>query len=239
MHSGSEGDLSFSEVSHSYSAGTLALRDINLSFHPGITGLVGANGAGKTTLLRIAAGALRPWRGTALIESGDLYGRDRMKALRSLSWMPQASTAPRTLTALEFTTYVTWLRGYRWRDARKRAVSVLCDVELADQAGTQLRRLSGGMIRRVWLAQALATDARILLLDEPSTGLDPRQRATMVRLLAKITDRTVILSSHILEDVAELATRVVVLDEGRVRFDGPTPRDLSAEWFLQQTRAGT
>jgi len=236
--SASRRDLSFAEVSHSYSAGVLALNGIDLHLGPGITGLVGANGAGKTTLLRIAAGAMKPWRGRLEVGSNDLYGRERKLALRSLSWMPQAGAAPRSLTVMEFVTYVTWLRGYRWHDSRERAVSSVKAVELGDVADVQLRRLSGGMIRRVWLAQALAPDAQVLLLDEPSTGLDPRQRATMVRLLAEITDRTVVLSSHILEDVAELATRVVVLDKGCVRFDGPTPRRLDADWFLQQTMPG-
>ena len=172
-----------------------------------------------------------------LVASKQLYGRERKSALRSISWMPQAGTAPRSLTPVEFVTYVTWLRGHRWRDSRERAVAALDAVELGEHAKTQVRRLSGGMVRRVWLAQALAANAQVLLLDEPSTGLDPRQRATMVRLLAQVADRTVVMSSHILEDVAELATRVVVLDKGCVRFDGPTPRNLNADWFLEQTRS--
>jgi len=231
-------DIRIDGVCHSYSVGSLALADIDLTLRPGITGLLGANGAGKTTLLRIAAGALKPWRGTLLAGDVDLYGKGRRGALRRVAWMPQTAGFPRSLSAIEFVTYVTWLRGHSWRRARAQASAALDAVELGAQADKRMGRLSGGMVRRVWLAQALAADADVILLDEPSTGLDPRQRATMVRLLAKITDRTVLLSSHILEDVAELAERVIVLDEGRVTVDGPTPDGLDAQWFLNHTRRG-
>jgi ABC-2 type transport system ATP-binding protein len=95
--------------------------------------------------------------------------------------------------------------------------------------------LSGGMVRRVWLAQALAADADVLLLDEPSTGLDPRQRETMVRLIRETAAGTVLLSSHLLEDVKELAERIVVLDQGRVSFDGSLTDDMNARWFMALT----
>lgn len=230
-----EPELRFEQVSHRYRQGTPVLDGLSLTLGVGTTGLVGVNGAGKTTLIRIAAGSLAPWQGTVTSSGVDLYGRSRQEGLSTVAWMPQAGSLPRGLTAVELVTYLSWMRGQSWRVARKRAMSALEQVELSDQAATRVERLSGGMARRVWLAQALAADAQVLLLDEPSTGLDPRQRATMVRLLGRLQHRVVLLSSHILEDVAELANRVLVLDEGRIIYDGDRPDRLDAAWFARQT----
>lgn len=228
-------ELCLDDVSHSYVAGSLALTDVTVTIGTGITGLVGVNGAGKSTLLRLAAGALRPWRGSVSCGGSDLYGAGRRSALPRVAWMPQAAGFPKSLTAREFVTYVTWMRGNSWRWSRSHASAALEAVELGGQADHRMGRLSGGMVRRVWLAQALAADADILLLDEPSTGLDPHQRATMVRLLGDVGDRTVLLSSHILEDVAVLASRVIVLDAGRVTYDAVKPDRVDVDWFLAHT----
>jgi ABC-2 type transport system ATP-binding protein len=225
--------LRLERVSHAYGRGTPALDCVDVSFQPGITGLVGANGAGKSTLMRVASGALRPTSGAALVAGSDLYRRGaRREALGRVAWMPQVGEYPRSLTALEFVTYITWLRGVGRQEASRRARESLAAVEMGKFEDRKMKALSGGMVRRVWLAQAMAARADVLLLDEPSTGLDPRQRSTMVRLLAAQRAGTVVLSSHVLEDVAELADRVVVLDQGRVIYDGPTPQGLGADWFL-------
>ena len=228
----SEGELVLRGVSHAYRRGQLALDGIDLELRPGVTGLVGANGAGKSTLIKVAAGALRPQTGTAAAAGHDLFGKGRDDALARVAWMPQTASAPRSLTALEFVSYVTWMRGVTRKAAAELAREALDKVELGPKAEQKLRTLSGGMIRRVWLAQALAAPADVLLLDEPSTGLDPRQRETMVRLIAGLTDRTILLSSHILEDVATLAGRVVVLDSGRLAYDGAPPGSLDSAWYL-------
>lgn len=195
--------------------------------YPGRRRLAARHGAGLGT-----GGSAQPRRA----EPGDSPGPGGPRQARSrVAWMPQSGNLPRGLTALELVSYLTWMRGRSWAEARRRAQQALEQVELGEQATTRVERLSGGMQRRVWLAQALAADAEVLLLDEPSTGLDPRQRATMVRLLGQVTDRVVLLSSHILEDVAELADRVLVLDQGRVRYDGDRPPRLDAAWFAEQT----
>lgn len=210
----------------------VALADVNLVLRPGVTGLVGANSAGKTTLLRVASGGLRPTGGDVRIAGDSLYGAGRRRALARVSLMPQASSAPRGLTAIRFVTYLRWMRGANASDAERRAHEALDLVGLRQRAGSRLGTLSGGMPRRVWLAQALAHPADVLLLDEPSTGLDPRQRATMTSLVTELTHRHVLLSSHLIEDIARLADRVIALDAGRVRYDGPRPTECDTRWFL-------
>lgn len=133
--------------------------------------------------------------------------------------MPQDSIFPARMTTLEVVTYLGWMRGVRTRRARRDAAAALEAVGLASRAHAKVSSLSGGMRRRVSLAQAIAGSPDVLLLDEPSTGLDPEQRRAMVDLLGGVSG-TVLLSSHVMEDVAELADRVLVLDGGRIVFDG-------------------
>lgn len=207
-----------------------------MELRPGITGLVGANGAGKTTLMRILVGAQRPTLGKVLVGGHDIYGsRAAAESVKHVSWMPQAATHPKALQTLEFVAYLTWLRGVTRQAATEQATEALKSVGLGSVLHRKLKTLSGGMLRRVWLAQALAPQTEVLVLDEPSTGLDPRQRAGMVELLKRLAGGTVLLSSHILEDVAELADRVIVLDEGRIVHDSPNTGSINADWFLGHT----
>ncbi len=133
--------------------------------------------------------------------------------------MPQAIRFPGSMTAFEVVEYLSWMRGSSARQARIAAGDALARVLLQDRARSKVGTLSGGMARRLGLAQAIASGASTLLLDEPSTGLDPEQRRIMVRLLADL-DGAVVLSSHVMEDVSDLADRVLVLDDGVIAFDG-------------------
>jgi ABC-2 type transport system ATP-binding protein len=203
--------------------GTVALEDVDLTLSPGITGLLGPNGAGKTTLLRMLATVLKADNGTV-----NLLGRDpsapdeRTDIRRRLGYQPQELGFPRGFSSFAFVNYMAVLK--EWPDRRTRQTEVrrvLGAVGLADIATKRISRLSGGQRRRVGLAQALLGAPALLVLDEPTTGLDPEQRASLRQVLAEIaTASTLIISTHQTEDVAALCERVVVLDEGRVHFDG-------------------
>ncbi|MCW2742033.1 MAG: transporter related protein [Blastococcus sp.] len=204
--------------------GTPALDAVDLVFGPGITGLLGPNGAGKTTFLRIVATVLAP-------DAGDvrLLGRltdtpDQLAEVRRrLGYLPQEMGFPRGFTAFGFVDYMAVLKEWTTRATRHDEVRRALDlVDLGDLTTKRISSLSGGQRRRVALAQALLGEPELLLLDEPTTGVDPEQRVTLRQVLSRAGEHsTVLLSTHQTEDVAALCDRVVVLDAGRVRFDGP------------------
>jgi ABC-2 type transport system ATP-binding protein len=210
-----------------------AISHLDLDLGQGITGLVGVNGAGKSTLLRMISGGLRPSAGSVSVLGVNLYGpRSRAKTLSKIAFMPQHADFPRNMTVHEVVSFIGWMRGMTSRDSLIATRGCLEGVRLADRAGTKIKALSGGMLRRVALAQALVSEPEILLLDEPSTGLDPEQRRIMVELVAGL-DATVLFSSHVIEDIEDVAQRVLVLDSGSIAFDG----DLSS--LAAQSQANT
>lgn len=212
----------FRGVSHSY--GNLhALTDFSQVLTPGVTALLGVNGAGKSTLLNIAAGIVVPTQGRVLVCGSDLHQRpSRHDGLRKVALMPQGPVFPPRMPVGDIVTYLTWMKGWPAGDARERARVVLERVGLGDRVATRYGALSGGMARRVAFAQALAPEPDVLLLDEPTTGLDPAHRRDMVELIRQLADSgvTVLLSSHVVEDIEDLARDVIVLHEGTVRFSG-------------------
>ena len=204
--------------------------DLSLCIRPGITGLLGPNGAGKTTLMRMLATVLAPTAGGLR-----LLGRDpadpeqRTDLRRRLGYMPQEPGFHRHFTAFEFVDYVAILKELTTTRERHREVRrVLERVGLGDLAGRRIRKLSGGMRKRVALAQALLGDPQLLVLDEPSSALDPEQRMRFRELVSELDDgnRVVLVSTHQTEDVAALCDRVIVMRDGRAAFDG-TPGQLS------------
>jgi ABC-2 type transport system ATP-binding protein len=214
-------------VRKSYGA-VVALADLDLELRPGITGLLGPNGAGKTTLIRILATLLAPSAGAVGVNgwrSSDL--RDRVEIRRRLGYLPQDLGLYPRFSVFEFVDYLAVLKELDDPvDRHRRVRAALRAVELDDLAGRKIRTLSGGMRRRVGIAQAIVADPELLLLDEPTTGLDPEQRMRFRQLIAGIGEhRTVVLSTHLVEDVAAVCTQVVVLWQGRVRFFG-TPSQL-------------
>jgi ABC-2 type transport system ATP-binding protein len=200
-----------------------ALDSVELSFRPGITGLLGPNGAGKTTLLRIAATVLSPDAGTVRLLGRSLTTPESLADVRRrLGYLPQEMGFPRSFSGFGFVDYMAVLKEWTTRGLRHDEVRrVLELVDLADVASKRIRALSGGQRRRVALAQALLGDPQLLLLDEPTTGVDPEQRVSLRQVLSRAGEHsTVLLSTHQTEDVAALCDRVVVLDQGRIRFDG-------------------
>jgi ABC-2 type transport system ATP-binding protein len=208
---------------------TRALAGVTFTARPGLTGLLGPNGAGKTTLTRIVATVLAPDAGRVSVLGRDPGSNSaRLGIRRRLGYMPQEPGFHPNFTAFEFVDYVAILKEQVDRRARHREVRRVLDaVGLADVMHRKIKALSGGMRRRVALAQALLGDPELLVLDEPTAGLDPERRLRFRELVsARAEGRTVLLSTHQTEDVAALCERVVVLAAGEVVFEG-TPAALA------------
>jgi ABC-2 type transport system ATP-binding protein len=202
---------------------TRAVAGVTFDAGAGITGLLGPNGAGKTTLLRILATVLAPDSGEVRLLGRDPgRGEDRIPIRRRLGYMPQEPGSPRNFTAFVFVDYVAILKEMTVRRQRHDEVRRVLDlVDLGSASSTKIKALSGGMRRRVALAQSLLGDPALLVLDEPTAGLDPQQRLRFREVISDIATRqTVMLSTHQTEDVAALCHRVLVMDEGQILFDG-------------------
>jgi len=206
-----------------------AVADVDLSIGKGVFGLLGPNGAGKTTLLRVLATVLRPESGSVRLLGRDGADPVRRKEIRArIGYLPQDLGYYGGFTAVEFVEYVALLREMPARRAAAEAVRAIERVGLAGRARSRLRTLSGGMLRRVGIAQAIVNDPELLLLDEPTAGLDPEQRVEFRHLLRELgTAASVLVSTHLVEDVGTACDRVGLLYEGRVVFAG-TPAELTA-----------
>ena len=201
----------------------VALRSVDLNVPGGMYGLLGANGAGKTTLMRILAGVLVPTAGQARVGGHDLTTRrGRMAVRRRLGYLPQDLGLYPDLSPREFLDYVGLLKGLDDTAARRRQVGELLEmVGLTDVADRRLKGFSGGMRRRVGIAQALLGDPALVVVDEPTAGLDPEERVRFRGLLAGLAgDRTVLLSTHIVEDVAQTCRHAAVMAAGRALYTG-------------------
>ena len=204
---------------------TLALDAVDFQVSPGITGLLGPNGAGKSTAIKLFLGLLKPTAGSAEVmgqlpyESAEVRGR--------LGYMPEHDCLPPSITASEFLAYMTQVSGIPPAQARTRAADILRHVGLEEERYRPIGQYSTGMKQRVKLAQALAHDPAVVLLDEPTAGLDPGGREEMLRLVRR-TGRefgiSIVLSSHLMGDVESTCDRIVVLDGGRVTEEGAVAR---------------
>lgn len=202
---------------------------IRIQGDSGVIGLLGVNGAGKSTLLQSIAGLLSPSSGSVVVSGQPLWtGRRRSAVVGRIGLAPQEFGFPANFTVEELLRYVAFLRAVPRRDRLGAVERALVDVDLVDQRRTRVGALSGGMRRRVAIAQALLAGPPILLLDEATSGLDPVQRSNLCRLVADLSrDRLVVFASHIVEDVDAVGDRVAVIHEGRLAFDG-TPAELAA-----------
>jgi ABC-2 type transport system ATP-binding protein len=215
-------------VSKKYGPAT-AVHPTTLELWPGVVGLLGPNGAGKTTMLRLLSTALPPSTGRVIFAGFDATDShaNRVEARRRLGYCPQEVTFPRGMTAFGFLDYVAVLKEWKDADARHAEVRRVLDlVHLGERTVMKVSRLSGGQRRRLAIAQALLGAPDLLLLDEPTTGLDPEQRASLRSLLSGLPG-TVLISTHQTEDVSALCDRVLVIDAGAIRFDGTVPELLA------------
>ena len=203
-----------------------ALEDLTLDLPSGMIGLIGPNGAGKTTLMRILCGVVSPTRGRVLVDGCDMAeSRTRRALKKTLGYLPQDIEPYPNLTPLEFLDYVGILKGMDDGRVRRRQADELIErVGLGDVRRRRIGGFSGGMKRRVGIAQALMGDPRLLIVDEPTAGLDPEERMRFRTLIATLgSDRTVILSTHILDDVAQTCPYVCVLCDCGTHRRSPRP----------------
>jgi ABC-type multidrug transport system ATPase subunit len=208
--------LEITRLSKRYRGDVWGLRDVSLEVGPGILGLLGPNGAGKSTLMRLITTVTRPTEGEIRWNGKDITV-DPDSIRRSLGYLPQDFGIYPQLNSLEFLTYLAAARGIGGRQAARRIRELLDLVNLGDAARRRLGRLSGGMRQRVGIAQALLNDPQLLVVDEPTAGLDPEERIRFRNLLTELAgDRIVILSSHIVSDVEAAAGAIAVLNRGRL-----------------------
>ena len=211
-------------IRKTYSDGHEALRGVDLSLGGGMFGLLGPNGAGKTTLLSILVLALEPTAGTMRFNGVDAgRGRARSAIRRQIGFLPQDFQPLRHLTGVEYLVHCARLRGVAMttREVDRRARMLLDAVELTEAAERPSGQYSGGMRRRLGIAQALIHAPRMLVIDEPTAGLDPEERIRFRNLIAEVAEEVaVLLSTHISEDIEATCNRIAVLTNGVLVFDG-------------------
>ena len=211
-----------------YPGPVAALQGVSLDVGQGMFGLLGPNGAGKTTLMRVVAGLLEPTSGTVHFDGEDIVA-DPRRIRRKLGYLPQDFGFYPHLTGESMLRFLLVLKGVEAPHGVKRLAAELLErVNLAYAAKRKVKGYSGGMRQRLGIAQALAGDPRILVVDEPTAGLDPEERLRFYRLLAELAeDRTVLLSTHIVDDISVLCPRVAIMYGGRFVAD-TTPADARA-----------
>lgn len=223
-------NISIQDLTKIYSNGHKALKSVNLEIENGMFGLLGANGAGKSTLMRILVSLMQPTSGMVLVNGVDL-SKNR-KAIRTITgYLPQDFSSFPKLRAWEFLDYSARLAGVKDKRKRRDAIDeMLEEVGLFEARERYSNNLSGGMKRRLGIAQALIGDPKIIIVDEPTTGLDPDERIRFRNLLTKISSRDVIiiLSTHIVGDISSTCNQMALLRSGKVVYNG-SPENLVKE----------
>ena len=218
-----------------------ALHDIDLDIGPGVLGLLGPNGAGKSTLMRIIATITKPSMGTVLWNGTSI--KDQPDSIRAvLGYLPQDFGVYPKLNADEFLSYMATIKGVESKVANERIENLLSFVDLLDSRSRSLGEYSGGMKQRIGIAQALLNDPMVLIIDEPTVGLDPEGRARFRNLLAELSgDRVVILSTHIVSDIEATSSDIVVINQGQL-LTRSSPEDFLKivdgkvwEWIIQSS----
>lgn len=212
----------------------IAVDRISLRLYPGVYGLLGANGAGKTTLMRMICGILKPTGGTIALDGTDVCQENYRK---KLGYLPQDFGCYPNFTGRDFLLYMAALKGMEKAAAKKRSRELLKLVGLEEEADKKVKTYSGGMRQRLGIAQSLLNRPKLLVLDEPTAGLDPKERVRFRELIAEAgKENIVLLSTHIVSDVEHIADRILMMKEGQLLFEGTRDsagRDLEA-FYLKQ-----
>ena len=197
----------------------IAVDRISLRLHRGVFGLLGTNGAGKTTLMRMLCGILQPTGGTISFDGMDV----REEGYRAiLGYLPQDFGYYPEFTAMDFLLYMAALKGLPRQAARRKAKELLELVGLQDLGRKKIKTFSGGMKQRLGIAQALLNDPKLLILDEPTAGLDPKERVRFRNLIGQLgKDSIVLLSTHIVSDIEHIADEVLMMKDGNLIYHGP------------------
>ncbi|EPD52064.1 hypothetical protein HMPREF1210_01417 [Paenisporosarcina sp. HGH0030] len=231
-------ELIIESVSKKYKGNFYGLRDLSLEINTGILGLLGPNGVGKSTLMRILSTITKPTEGKVSWNGIDIT-KDPNSVRAILGYLPQDFGVYPHLNAVEFLEYLAAIRGLDHKMARKRIEELLHLVNLYEVRKKPLNSFSGGMKQRVGIAQALLNDPKLLIVDEPTVGLDPEERIRFRNLLSELSgDRIIILSTHIVSDIEATATDIAIVNQGRLVIQAAPSRLLAAvegkvwEWLI-------
>ena len=212
-----------------YPNGFKAINGISLSIGDGVFGLLGQNGAGKTTLMRILVTLLKPTSGTITVNGITSERRTSTEIRRMVGYLPQEVGLHPNLTVFETLDYFGILELLDQKVRKERILRLLEQTNLTEHANKKIKQLSGGMKRRVGLAQAMLNDPALLVVDEPTAGLDPEERIRIRMLLSAFSKgRTVILSTHVVEDIASICNQLTIMEKGTTEFCGTVPELVNA-----------
>ena len=222
-------ELQFKNVTKDY-GNVHAVEHVTHSMGKGVYGLLGVNGAGKTTLMRMICTAITPTSGEILWNGKDIFSLGASYR-EILGYLPQSYGFYPDLSVYDYMLYIASIKGIRPIMAKKRALKLLEQVGMAEKRKRKMRTLSGGMIRRVGIAQAMLNDPRILVLDEPTAGLDPKERAYFRNIIAEMSkDKIIIISTHIVSDIEYISDQVLIMKKGKFILQG------SAEELLKEVK---
>lgn len=226
-------ELVIDRVSKQYK-NLIALDRVSLKLHKGVYGLLGANGAGKTTLMRMICGIVTPTSGRISFDGADVK-EESYRAV--LGYLPQDFGYYPEFSGMDFLLYMASLKGIDSKSAKKRANELIKLVSLEDVAKRKIKTYSGGMKQRIGIAQAMLSNPRILVLDEPTAGLDPRERVRFRNIIAELgKESIVLLSTHIVSDIEHIADEIIMIKSGQLIYQGKWQEDMGSleDFYLKE-----